>query len=207
MQLLPNPALPLLAFGPLSPVRVHVEAYDGAPFPCTHFGTMWPVVEAFFQAGTPIDLEYHRNELEQLERYLDVPLLRLVLDGQWQEIQHADCFLWWWKKQSVTTRFTAKDLCAHGQLETLRWYAAQGQTIDFNALIIIAARYGHLETLQWIRAHGGEWSHMAANWAAMNGHLETLQWIRAHGGEWTHWAADWAAMNGHLETLQWIRAN
>ena len=218
---LPNEWLTLDRFGPLSPVCVYMDQYgsdDGRmPFIVDDVEA-WRQLEAFFVCGHTMKLSV---ALDVIERYLDIPLLRMVLDHpiEWQTEPFADQFLWWWQKQSTAalpTSLTMSELFRHNQLRTLQWlHARQPFDIlgirqpngDFIPAADWAAENGHLATLQWIRANGGEWTSAAADGAARNGHLETLQWIRANGGEWTHRAADGAAMSGHLETLQWIRAN
>ena len=87
------------------------------------------------------------EELQRLDQYLDIELLRRVLDGTWTELQFADRFLWLHQQQQVTnSRLTVDNLSRHGQLETI----------------------------QWLRANGGTWTSDAADFAASNGHLEVF---------------------------------
>ena len=94
----------------------------------------------------------------------------------------------------------------HGQLEILKWLAANGWSLD-KCLCAKAAKGGHLEAIQWLCANGCPWDAKTCASAAEGRHLELLQWARVNGCPWDKYTCSAAALGGHLEVLQWARAN
>jgi hypothetical protein len=94
----------------------------------------------------------------------------------------------------------------HGQLEILKWLAANGWSLD-KCLCAKAAKGGHLEAIQWLCANGCPWDAKTCASAAEGRHLELLQWARVNGCPWDKYTCLYAAVDGHLEVLQWARAN
>ena len=197
-----NGIIPFERYGEHSPI---LACHDvEMTFVFAHTKSICALHALFSTGDIPIDDDI-LFDWQNLDKYLDVPILFQINNKIWQD--KGDENLWLFKLQgykqlTYNTTWAAKN----GHLETLKWIRANGGAWTSNAANW-AAENGHLETLEWIRANGGEWTSWAADRAAQNGHLETLKWIRANGGKWTSNAANWAAENGHLETLEWIRAN
>jgi hypothetical protein len=173
-------------------------------FKFEHFGSFSALLKLFRKGIIPSTDVF--PDLQRLDQYLDIPLLTQISSRDWEK--QGDDNLWLYKIRGyhLYSGFSADKCAKNGYLETLKWIRANGGEWTHLAANWAAAD-GRLETLKWVRANGGEWTSLAADWAAQNGHLETLKWIRVNGGEWILLAANWAAQNGHLETLKWIRAN
>ena len=139
-----------------------------------------------------------------VDQYLDVPVLRWIVDGSWQA--KGDEVLWL-RRANLDTIAPPRVVWAaeRGHLKTMRWTLERVPGWQNNQSIAnAAASHGQINILQWIRCNGGCWSTDAADLAARHGQLATLQWIVAHGGNWSQNAVKWASKNQHLPTLEWL---
>jgi hypothetical protein len=159
-----NHPLPSLAFGPLSPL-IATEDVE-MTFEFEHFDSFSALLKLFRKGIIPsVDVF---PDLQRFDQYLDIPLVKQVINGDWEK--QGDVNLWLYKMRGYKQYIgLSTDECAkHGYLETLKWTHWAANWADMN---------GHLETLKWIRANGREWTSSAAVWATRNGHFETLKWI------------------------------
>jgi hypothetical protein len=135
----------------------------------------------------------------RVDKYLDVPLFRGIVNGNWEE-HGGDEILWLLKKRT--------------------WDVYRGPCADYHA------EHGNLGILKWMRTYGGKWTNRSAYFAAVNGHVATVIWILNNGGEsftnhsaciYLSVAERWmgcnpqlinnVTANGHFEMFTWMVNN